>query len=242
LSKHKYIFAIFISLLLHFAFIFWITGDNQESEIQIAKKSIKKGFVQIHPLSSIYKNKDNSASKQQKLQTKKKKTLKNEKKVDLAKNDKNPIIIPEKEEIKEQEHLINISGNEILTFSTEIEIENTDDGFGDEGFRTADNFSSGLNGDVAGSKESNVEILSKPEPKYPYFAFKRGFVGTVVLSIEVLPTGEPGEIKILESSGYKDLDNAAKEVIPKWKFNPKYVNGLPTVGETEQKITFKIES
>lgn len=62
-------------------------------------------------------------------------------------------------------------------------------------------------------------------PVYPPLARKRGHQGLVVLSVEVLADGRPGEVRIGRSSGYEILDNAAQKAAMRWRFEPGRKNG-----------------
>jgi len=59
-----------------------------------------------------------------------------------------------------------------------------------------------------------------PEPGYPKRAKKRGFEGTVILSVLVNKKGAVDNIWIFESCGYKSLDNAALKAVKGWIFEP----------------------
>jgi protein TonB len=62
---------------------------------------------------------------------------------------------------------------------------------------------------------------SFPEPKYPGFAVRNHYQGTVTLEILVDESGKVSGTKIRKSSGYPTLDEAAVEVVKtKWKFPP----------------------
>lgn len=63
-------------------------------------------------------------------------------------------------------------------------------------------------------------ILSRTAPAYPPAARKAGQEGTVILKIEILATGRPGNIAIASSSGYSSLDEAAIAAVRKWQFIP----------------------
>ncbi len=59
-----------------------------------------------------------------------------------------------------------------------------------------------------------------PKPAYPRAARRRGQEGTVLLLVEVLPTGRAGKIEIERSSGFELLDTAAVEAVQGWRFLP----------------------
>ena len=89
---------------------------------------------------------------------------------------------------------------------------------------TGSESSSASNGSTAGegNPKSYVspQVLSSVNPKYPAEARQAGVEGTVFLKIEVLESGNPGDIQVVRSSGRESLDNAALEAIQKWRFVP----------------------
>lgn len=63
-------------------------------------------------------------------------------------------------------------------------------------------------------------VLSKVEPVYPYAAKNAGQEGTVILRIEIMENGRPGDIVVYRSSGYASLDDSAVAAVKKWRFTP----------------------
>ena len=82
--------------------------------------------------------------------------------------------------------------------------------------------SSAPSGQAAGSPRSISApgILSKTEPSYPSAARQAGQQGTVVLKVQILENGRPGEISVVRSSGYSLLDDAAVDAVEQWRFIP----------------------
>jgi len=66
-----------------------------------------------------------------------------------------------------------------------------------------------------------------PLPVYPVIAKKRGYMGTVELSVLVSEKGKINALKIFKSSGYKSLDQQAVKTVKKWLFEPGKKNGVP---------------
>lgn len=62
-------------------------------------------------------------------------------------------------------------------------------------------------------------------PVYPRESRRRGEEGTVLLEVEVRPDGRVGMIKILQSSGYPRLDQAAVEALRKAQYVQKSGDG-----------------
>lgn len=60
--------------------------------------------------------------------------------------------------------------------------------------------------------------LHNPIPFYPMVAQRMGWQGRVVLNVEVLASGLPGQIKVQKSSGHEVLDDAALQAVRGWRF------------------------
>jgi protein TonB len=60
--------------------------------------------------------------------------------------------------------------------------------------------------------------LNNPVPTYPMVARRMGWQGRVVLNVEVLASGLPGQVKLHQSSGHDVLDNAAMQAVRGWRF------------------------
>ena len=60
--------------------------------------------------------------------------------------------------------------------------------------------------------------LNNPVPAYPMVARRMGWQGKVVLNVEVLASGLPGQVKLHQSSGHDVLDNAAMQAVRGWRF------------------------
>ncbi|MBP2636020.1 MAG: TonB family protein [Firmicutes bacterium] len=63
-------------------------------------------------------------------------------------------------------------------------------------------------------------ILSKVTPSYPPAARQAGLEGTVLLTIQILANGRPGDITVARSSGHTMLDEAAIAAVAEWRFVP----------------------
>ena len=64
----------------------------------------------------------------------------------------------------------------------------------------------------------HAAYLNNPLPAYPMAARRMGWQGRVVLNVEVLSSGLPGQIRVQQSSGYEVLDNAALQAVRGWRF------------------------
>ena len=82
---------------------------------------------------------------------------------------------------------------------------------------------SAASGPAGGNARTGIAapgILSKVDPAYPPAARKAGLEGTVLLRIQILATGRPGDITVARSSGHGMLDEAAIAAVTQWRFIP----------------------
>lgn len=87
---------------------------------------------------------------------------------------------------------------------------------------------------------ANAAYLKNPAPEYPSLAQRRGWEGTVLLRVQVLASGKPGEIQIQKSSGRQQLDDAALAAVKRWSFVPAKQGDVAQNGWVSVPIDFKI--
>ena len=77
-----------------------------------------------------------------------------------------------------------------------------------------------------GPSPVQLAYLSAPAPAYPRMAKQRGITGTVLLQVLVGIDGRPLEVTVAQSSGNRELDEAARaQVLRRWSFQPASKNG-----------------
>jgi len=82
--------------------------------------------------------------------------------------------------------------------------------------------------------------LNNTVPRYPLLAQKNDIEGKVTLQVNISKTGDPTQIKIYQSSGYKILDNEAIEAVTKWRFLPATKNNSAIQSSLRIPIIFKL--
>src|ERR1041384_1604495 len=82
-------------------------------------------------------------------------------------------------------------------------------------------------------------LLSKVEPEYSEEARKAKYQGTVLLYIEVDPSGKATNIKVQRSLGL-GLDEKAIEAVKQWKFKPGYKDGRPVTVAATIEVNFRL--
>ncbi|NWD66535.1 energy transducer TonB [Pseudomonas gingeri] len=87
---------------------------------------------------------------------------------------------------------------------------------------------------------ASAGYLKNPAPEYPQLAQRRGWEGTVLLRVQVLASGKPGEIQIQKTSGRQQLDDAALAAVKRWSFVPAKQGDVAQVGWVSVPIDFKI--
>jgi TonB family protein len=77
-------------------------------------------------------------------------------------------------------------------------------------------------------------------PRYPPDALRRRIEGTVLLKVEVRPSGETGTVDVARSSGHRSLDDAAVEAVRRWRFRPA-TDAAGAVVQTSSVVTLPVE-
>jgi TonB family protein len=90
----------------------------------------------------------------------------------------------------------------------------------------------------AGESAAIPRYRDNAPPLYPPSARRRGYEGLVVLIVEVMADGRPGEVRIGRSSGYRILDSAAQKAAARWRFEPGTRNGKPVRMLAEVPVRF----
>ena len=84
--------------------------------------------------------------------------------------------------------------------------------------------------------------LQNPKPIYPKRSRELGEQGVVVLSIWVDVDGQPSQVRLVKTSGFARLDDAAiRQISEHWRFVPGQKNGQKEAMELIQRIPFTLE-
>lgn len=76
-----------------------------------------------------------------------------------------------------------------------------------------------------GMMDSPPQPITKSQPVYPSRLLSKGIGGKVVVAVMVDASGKVSSAKIRNSSGNRELDNAALKAVRKWKFQPSVRGG-----------------
>ena len=83
-------------------------------------------------------------------------------------------------------------------------------------------------------------IVDGEKPDYPSTARTKGWEGTVRLQILVNTAGRVEEVRVVASSGYAELDTAARQAVQSWRFSPALQNGSPVAAWATLPIVFDL--
>ena len=79
---------------------------------------------------------------------------------------------------------------------------------------------------ATGPAPMQLQYRSAPAPTYPRMAKQRGLTGTVLLQVLVGIDGRPVDVTVAQSSGHRELDEAARaQVLKRWSFQPATRDG-----------------
>ena len=86
------------------------------------------------------------------------------------------------------------------------------------------------------------KLQSPVRPLYPPTALEDGIQGSVLLEVEVLPTGRVGEVKVIRGvqSGSGGIDEAAVSALKSAHFSPARKAGYPVQTAIQISVKFKI--
>ncbi|PEQ14348.1 hypothetical protein B2G71_01750 [Novosphingobium sp. PC22D] len=86
----------------------------------------------------------------------------------------------------------------------------------------------------------NAAQLNNPGPRYPFQSRRNHEEGTVLLKVMVTPSGGAGEVRLHESSGFRELDQAAIKAVKHWRFVPAQQAGKAIAAWVIVPISFAI--
>ena len=79
-----------------------------------------------------------------------------------------------------------------------------------------------------------------PKPRYPGLARRRGWQGIVRLDVDVNEDGDVAAVRLLQSCGFKLLDNSAIKTVKSWRFTPGTKEGKTSSSTVIIPIHFRL--
>lgn len=94
---------------------------------------------------------------------------------------------------------------------------------------------------LAGTHDQQPPTFSSNRPpSYPTEAYQAGIEGEVLLRLHVSITGEVERVDIRRSSGYRILDESARDAVKTWRGTPAYRNGRAVATVEHLPVRFRL--
>lgn len=88
---------------------------------------------------------------------------------------------------------------------------------------------------------SDADYLQNPKPVYPSGSKRRGEQGVVIHSVLIGVDGLPVSARLVKSSGFAALDQAAMTAVMRWRYSPGKRNGVPAAMSFNVPINWVLE-
>jgi TonB family protein len=88
--------------------------------------------------------------------------------------------------------------------------------------------------------DQQAHVIERKALDYPVASLRNGEAGSVTIRVRINATGEPVDAKIEQSSGFRNLDRAARQAVMRWTYAPKIDNGTAVETEILVPVDFKI--
>lgn len=92
----------------------------------------------------------------------------------------------------------------------------------------------------AANSAPHVDLTQPHVQEYPDSAQVNGEQGSVLVSVYVRPNGRASKIRVAQSSGFADLDNAAVESVLNWRFVPAMQDGDPVSDWAAVRVVYQL--
>ncbi|MGC1549750.1 MAG: energy transducer TonB, partial [Rhodanobacter sp.] len=92
--------------------------------------------------------------------------------------------------------------------------------------------------DITASQD--LSYNNQIKPSYPPQALRQRHEGTVTLLVLVAIDGSVKDVKVEQSSGYRELDRAAMDAVRRWRFNAETKNGKKVEGYARVPVNFSL--
>ncbi len=88
--------------------------------------------------------------------------------------------------------------------------------------------------------DENLVPVYKPDPRYPPRALRAGIEGVVTVEFLVTAQGAVEDVKVVKAEPAEVFDDAARQGVSRWKFQPKVADGKPIARKARLDISFKL--
>ena len=83
-----------------------------------------------------------------------------------------------------------------------------------------------------------AKLVRRVNPDYPSAAKKDGISGFVDLEVTVSKQGNVDDVSVIQSTPSDMFDKSAVAAVRKWKYDPRFVDGLPSQAHLKVHLEF----
>jgi protein TonB len=83
-----------------------------------------------------------------------------------------------------------------------------------------------------------AKLIHRVNPDYPSAAKRDGIEGSVDLEVTVSPHGVVQDVSVVRATPPDMFEKSALAAVRKWKYDPRYVDGLPTEARLNVHVEF----
>jgi protein TonB len=81
-------------------------------------------------------------------------------------------------------------------------------------------------------------LIRRVNPDYPSAAKKDGIAGSVELEVTVSAQGVVEDVSVLQATPQDLFEKSALAAVRKWKYDPRFVDGLPSQAHVKVHLDF----
>ena len=83
-----------------------------------------------------------------------------------------------------------------------------------------------------------AKLIRRVNPDYPSAARKDGTAGAVDLEVTVSPQGVVENVTVLQATPQDVFNKVAVAAVRKWRYDPRFVDGLPSQAHLKVHLEF----
>lgn len=83
-----------------------------------------------------------------------------------------------------------------------------------------------------------AKLIRRVNPDYPSAAKKDGIAGSVDLEVTVSAQGVVENVSVIQATPPDMFDKSAVAAVRKWKYDPRFVDGLPSQAHLKVHLEF----
>ena len=83
-----------------------------------------------------------------------------------------------------------------------------------------------------------ARLTRRVNPDYPSAAKKEGIAGSVDLDVTVSAQGVVQDVSVVQASPPELFEKSALAAVRKWKYDPRFVDGLPSQAHLKVHLDF----